>query len=279
MLFSFLVTLREGVEIALVLAIVLGYLGRTGNRRHFRPIWIGAASAAAVSVAFTGILQVTAARLSGQALEAFEGVTMLAAVGVLTWMVFWTRKQAASIGRELREQVESAIRRGSLVALVGLAFSAVAREGIETALFLFAGAQSQAGGGWAFVLGGLLGFGLSGLIGVVIYAGSHRLPLRPFFLVSGVAVLVLSAGLLTNGISELQHSGLVPNLGPRPWDSEALIASTSMSGKFLHTLIGYDSSPTLGQVLAYFGYLGAGLALFLSDLWPRRVPAVVGPES
>lgn len=157
-----------------MLAIVRGYLARTGNRDQFRPIWIGAASAAAVSLAFATALQITAAELSGQALEAFEGITMLAAVVVLTWMVFWTRKQAASIGRELREQVDSAIERGSLVALVGLAFSAMARDGIETALFLFAGAQAQAGGGAGFALGVVLGFGLAVVIGVVIYAGAHR---------------------------------------------------------------------------------------------------------
>lgn len=271
MLFSLLVTLREGTEISLVLAIVLGYLARTGNWRHARSIWIGAAAAGALSLAFAAVLQLTASELSGQALKAFEGITMLAAVCVLTWMVFWTRRQAATIGRDLRSQIDSALERGSVAALVGLAFTAVAREGIETALFLFAGWQAQAGQrGVEFALGGLLGFALAGVAGVVVYAGSHRLPLRAFFLVSGLAVLVLSAGLLTNGIAELQESGLVPNLGPRPWDSEWLVASTSTAGKFLHTLVGYDSSPTLGQVVAYVAYLGGGLALFLPDLLPRR---------
>lgn len=273
MLFALLVTLREGTEIALVLAIVLGYLNRTQNQRHARAIWIGAGAAGALSIAFAGVLQFTAAELSGQALEAFEGITMLAAVVVLTWMVFWTRRQAATIGSDLRGQIDSALESGSVLALVGLAFTAVAREGIETALFLFAGWQAQAGqGGLAFAMGGVLGFALSGVLGVLVYAGSHRLPLRSFFLASGLAVLVLSAGLLTNGIAELQESGLVPNLGPRPWDSEWLVASTSTLGKFLHTFVGYDSSPTLGQVIAYVVYLGGGLVILLPDVFsPRKV--------
>lgn len=267
MLFSFLVSLREGVEIALILAIVLGYLARTDNRAHFRPVWLGAAAAAVFSLGFAAVLQLTATELSGAALEAFEGITMLAAVVVLTWMVFWTRRQAASLGGELRGRVDAAVRGGSLLALVGLAFSSVAREGIETALFLFAGWQAQAGtAGWAFALGGVLGFVLAGVVGYLVYAGSHRLPLRTFFLVSGIAVVILAAGLVTNGLAELQESGLIGNLGPRPWDTDGVVASTSTLGQLLHTLVGYDSSPTLGQIVAYLSYLAAGLGLFASDV-------------
>ncbi len=261
MLFSFLVTVREGVEIALVVAIVLGYLARTGNRQHFRPVWLGVAAAATVSVAFGAILHFTASSLSGAALEAFEGLTMLGAVVVLTWMVFWMRKQSASLGRALREEVDVAVAGGSLVALVGLAFSAVIREGFETVLFLFAGstaARSDAALG--FVGGGALGFVVAGVIGYAVYKGAHRLPLRQFFAASGVVVVILGAGLVSNGLAELMESGLIPRLGPRPWDTDGLLPSTSVLGRFLHTLVGYDSAPTVGQIVAYFTYL-------LSCLW------------
>lgn len=279
MLFSFLVTLREGVEIALVLAIVLGYLARTNNREHFRPVWLGAGAAALFSLGFAGILQLTATELSGAALEAFEGITMLSAVVVLTWMVFWTRRQAASLGGELRGRVDAAIRGGSLLALVGLAFSSVAREGIETALFLFAGWRAQAGTeGWVFAVGGMLGFALAAVVGYIVYAGSHRLPLRSFFLVSGIAVVILAAGLLTNGLAELQESGLIGNLGPRPWDTDGFIASTSTLGQLLHTLVGYDPSPTLGQIVGYLAYLGIGLGLFASDVFRFRAIRQVRQE-
>ncbi len=280
MLFSFLVTVREGVEISLVVAIVLGYLARTGNRQHFRPIWIGVGAAAAVAVAFGAVLHFTASGLSGAALEAFEGLTMLSAVIVLTWMVFWMRKQSASLGRALREEVDAAVAGGSLVALVGLAFSVVIREGFETVLFLFAGstaARSDAAVG--FLGGGVLGFAVAGVVGYVVYRGAHRLPLKQFFAVSGIVVVVLAAGLLSNGLAELMESGLIPRLGPRPWDTDGLIPAASVLGRFLHTLVGYDPAPTVGQVVAYFGYVFSCLWVLLfvgqdqstaAPRWPER---------
>lgn len=256
MLFSFLVTVREGVEISLVVAIVLGYLARTGNRQHFRPVWLGVAAAAAVSIAFGAVLHYTASGLSGAALEAFEGITMLGAVVVLTWMVFWMRRQSASLGRALRDEVDVAVAGGSLLALVGLAFSAVIREGFETALFLFAGsAAARSDAAVGFVGGGLLGFAVAGGAGYLVYRGAHRLPLKQFFAVSGVVVVVLGAGLLSNGLSALAVSGVIPRIGPRPWDMDGLLPVTSITGHFLHTLLGYDPAPSVGQIVAYFGYL------------------------
>jgi len=275
-LFSFLVTFREGVEIALVVAIVLGYLGRTGNRGRFGAVWAGVAAAAVTSVVFGALLHFTAAGLSGAALEAFEGVTMLTAVAVLTWMVFWMRRQAATIGRALRDEIDVAVAGGSLVALVGLAFSAVIREGFETALFLFAGSTAAKGDALGFVSGGVLGFVLAGGVGVVIYQGAHRLPVRQFFSVSGVVVLVLAAGLLSNGLAELMESGLIPRLGGRPWDTDAILSTTDGVGRFLHTLLGYDSAPTLGQIAAYFTYLGGGMAALLIPA--RRAVRAAQPE-
>lgn len=260
-----------------MVAIVLGYLARTGNRQHFRPIWIGVGAAAAVAVAFGAVLHFTASGLSGAALEAFEGLTMLSAVIVLTWMVFWMRKQSASLGRALREEVDAAVAGGSLVALVGLAFSVVIREGFETVLFLFAGstaARSDAAVG--FLGGGVLGFAVAGVVGYVVYRGAHRLPLKQFFAVSGIVVVVLAAGLLSNGLAELMESGLIPRLGPRPWDTDGLIPAASVLGRFLHTLVGYDPAPTVGQVVAYFGYVFSCLWVLLfvgqdqSTAAPRR---------
>lgn len=279
MLFSLLVTLREGVEIALVVAIVLGYLGRTGNRHLFRPVWIGVGAAVVLSVAFGAVLEFTAAGLSGAALEAFEGFTMLAAVAVLTWMVFWMRRQAVSIGRDLREHVDVAIAGGSLLAVVGLAFSAVIREGFETALFLFAGsASARDGGALGFVAGGVLGFVIAGGIGYSVYQGSHRLPMRQFFSVSGVVVIVLAAGLLSNGLAELLDSGLLPGLGPRPWDTDGLLSASSTVGRFLRTLVGYDPAPTVGQIVGYYTYLLGGLGALLLPARRQPSPVPAGSE-
>lgn len=277
MLFSFLVTLREGFEIALVVAIVLGYLARTGNRQHFRDVWTGVAAAAVLAFLVGLVLYLTTSSLSGRALEIFEGTTMLIAVVVLTWMVFWMRRQAASIGGELRAQVQVAIQRGSLFALAGLAFSAVAREGIETALFLFAGSAASNGAGLAFWLGGIAGFAVAGALGYVFYRGSHRLPIGPFFTVTGIVVLVLAAGLVSNGLAELHEGGVLPAIGnERPWDMDHVLSMSTTTGQFLHTLFGYDSAPMWMQIVAFWGYLAAGLAAFLGLLPIRRmVPAAV----
>ena len=205
MLFSLLVTLREGLEIALVVTILLGYLRNIHQKRHFREVWIGVGAAAAVSLGLGAGLEVASRELSGRVLEAFEGFTMLFAVGVLTWMVFWMKRQSAGMSKELRHEVDAALSSGSVMALALLAFTSVAREGVETALFLFAGSTSGASGS-QFIAGGVLGFAIAAAAGVVLYYGAARLPLRPFFLATGVAVIVLAAGLLANSINALHNA-------------------------------------------------------------------------
>lgn len=270
MLFSLLVTLREGIEIALVVTILLGYLRTIGQTRHFREIWLGAGAAALLSIGFGGVLEITSRELDGRVLGAFEGFTMLFAVCVLTWMVFWMKRQSAGISKDLREQVDSALSRGSVLALSLLAFSAVAREGFETVLFLFAG-STNATSGIEFWAGGGLGFAIAAIGGVVLYYGAARVPLRQFFLASGIAVIVLAAGLLSNGLSELREAAILPDLGSRPWDTESFIPMTSTMGKFLHTVLGYDSAPLMAQIVLYWGYLLLVLAAYVALPAPKAV--------
>src|SRR3990172_318464 len=272
MLFSLLVTAREGLEMALIITILLGYLRSTGQKKHFREIWLGVASAAALSIAFGAALEIASSELDGRILEAFEGFTMLFAVAVLTWMLFWMKRQSAGISNDLRNRVDSALSRGSLIALVLLAFSSVGREGLETALFLFAGSASQ-GSDVDFALGGVTGFALAAAAGTVLYYGSAPVPPQGFFLVSGVVLMVLAAGLVTNALAELHEATIMPNLGVRPWDTDALIPMTSSLGTFLHTLLGYDSAPAISQIVMYWSYLAIVLAAYLA--WPpaAREPA------
>lgn len=277
MLFSFLVTLREGLEIALVITILLGYLRNIRQKRHFREIWIGVAAAITLSLAFGAVLEVTSRELDGRVLEAFEGFTMLFAVGVLTWMVFWMKRQSAGISSALRHQIDDALSHGSVVALAMLAFSSVSREGIETTLFLFAGSTNAASGA-EFWTGGLLGFGIAALAGVVLYYGAARLPLKQFFLASGIVVIVLAAGLLSNGLTALQHAGVIDNLGSRPWDTDGTLSMTSTMGKFLHTVLGYDSAPFTYQIALYWCYLVAVLAAYALVPSGRR-PAPVQSQN
>ena len=279
MLFSFLVTLREGVEIALVVTILLGYLRKIDQKRHFRQIWIGVGAATMLAVAFGAVLEITSRELSGRVLEAFEGFTMLFAVAVLTWMVFWMKRQSAGISSELRHQIDGALSGGSVLALTMLAFSSVAREGFETTLFLFAGSTNTSGS--QFLLGGLIGFVMAAACGVVIYYGAAKLPLKQFFLASGVVVIVMAAGLLSNALNSLQGAAILTNLGARPWDFEASLSMTSTLGKFLHTVLGYDAAPAMAQIILYWGYMAIVLAayIFLPSGKASQPRAVAGTSS
>jgi high-affinity iron transporter len=265
MTFSLLVTAREGLEMALIVTILLGYLRSVGQKQHFREIWIGVAAAAALSVGACVALKVASKELDGRVQEGFEGFTMLFAVCVLTWMLFWMKRQSAGISRDLRERVDSALSNGSVAALSLLAFSAVGREGLETALFLFAGSTSH-GSDIAFLIGGLLGFGIAAGAGVVLYYGGRRLPLKHFFSVSAVLLMILAAGLLTKALADLHEATIIPNLGVRPWDTDQWLPMTSSLGKFLNALVGYDSAPAISQIFLYWAYLALVVTAYL--LWP-----------
>lgn len=287
MFFSLFVTAREGLEMALIITILLGYLRSIDQKQHFRDIWYGVGAAAALSIAFGAGLELASRELDGRILEAFEGFTMLFAVGVLTWMLFWMKRQSNGISSDLKHNVDRALSRGSVAALTLLAFSSVGREGFETALFLFAGSTNH-GSDTAFALGGVLGFAIAVAAGAVIYYGAARLPLKQFFLASGVVLMVLAAGLISNAIAELHEATVISNVGTRPWDTEAYIAMTSDLGKFLHTLFGYDSAPAMLQIMLYWGYLCTVLTAYFvlprirfprQDTTSRTATAPVTTES
>jgi high-affinity iron transporter len=250
---------------ALIITILLGYLRSVDQKQHFKQIWYGVAAAAAISIAFGAGLEIASKELDGRVLEAFEGFTMLLAVVVLTWMLFWMKSQSAGFSSQLRRSVNVALTGGSMFALVFLAFSSVVREGIETSLFLFAGSSNQ-GADLEFALGGIGGFAIAAAAGVVLYYGAARLPIKQFFLASGVVLMFLAAGLLSNALLELNEATVISNVGARPWDTESFISMTSDAGKFLHTLLGYDSAPGMSQIVLYWGYLSVVLTAYIA--WP-----------
>ena len=254
MAFSFLVTLREGVEMALIVAILLGYLRSIGQQKHFREVWIGVGVAAVICLVVAVVLELASKEMDKATLEAFEGFTMLFAVVILTGMSFWMQRTARSMSAGLKAHMDRALSGGSLAAVVLLASSSVGREGLETTLFLFAG-SSTAGSGAGFIFGGLLGFAVAAAIGAAIYHGGRWFPMKRFLQVSSIAVLILAAGLLSNSINALFGSGLLSNVGSRPWDTDGIISITSDLGKFLKTLFGYDSAPSMLQIVAYWSYL------------------------
>ena len=208
------ITLREGFEASLVVGIVLAFLARTGRRDRFVAVWAGALAAVVVSVAVGVALFAVGAELEGTAEAVFEGTAMVSAAVLLTWMVFWMRRQARTIRRGLEAQVEAALVTGSAVGLGLVAFVGVLREGVETALFLFGAAS----GGDALVqtIGGIVGLGLAVVLGYGFYRGSGRLDLRRFFSVTSVLLLLFAAWLLARGLHELAEGGVLP-------ESEALL--------------------------------------------------------
>ena len=269
-----LLTTREGLEASLIVGIVLAYLAKTDNRQYFKTIWVGTAAAVAVSVVTGAALFFTVGALEGRSEQIFEGVAMLSAVAVLTWMIFWMRKQAVNIKRELEARIEGAIAAGSAVGLASVVFFAVLREGWETALFLFAISESSSP--LVTTIGAVVGLVIAISLGVALYLGSRRLNLRQFFTVTGTLLIVFAAGLLAHGIHEFQEAGLLPVTIEHVWDTNGVVNEDSTIGEFLTTLIGYNGNPSLLEVVAWAAYLGAALAFFLGPLvsWRRRaVPA------
>lgn len=213
---SFVITLREGFEAALVVCLILAFLAKTGQpERHRRAVWIGVAAAVAASVLAGGILFATVGELEGSREQLYEGAAMILATGVLTWMVFWMRRQAATIGGHLRSQVSQAIAAGGGLTLAAVAFIGVAREGLETALFLFA-ATEDSGAAVTFI-GAAAGLLAALALGVLFYRGALRLDIRKFFTVTSVLVIAFAAYLLYGAMhefGELAGSETLEHAGP-----------------------------------------------------------------
>ena len=257
---AFLVTLREGLEAALIISIILAYLARTGNRGYFVNVWIGAGAAVVLSLMAGAGLYWTVGRLSGRTEEIFEGIAMLIAVAVLTYMVIWMKRQAVNIKAHLEVQVGSALAKGSALAMVGLAFVVVVREGIETVLFMLGILNSTTP--TEATIGGLLGLAIALGIGYAGYKGSRRLNLGVFFNVTGALLIFFAAGLLAYGIHELQEAGVFPVIIEHVWDMNGFLNENEGFGNFIRTLFGYNGNPSLLEVSLYSTYLVVALTYF-----------------
>jgi len=215
MVAALLIAFREGLEAALIVGIVLSYLKKIGYKRQ-AAVWWGVASAVTVSVVAGVALQALGVAFEGRGEELFEGITMLLAAGVLTWMIFWMQRQGRSIRAELEADVRQAVTSGSRWALFALAFVAVVREGIETALFLTAAAFSATPA--QTLIGGGLGLALAVAVGWLLFVVSVRLDVRAFFRVTSVLLILFAAGLVAHGVHELQEAGVVPVVVEHVWD-------------------------------------------------------------
>lgn len=263
---SFVITLREGLEASLIVAIILAYLGRTGGGAYFRSVWVGVGAAVLLSLGAGATVFFTVGSLEGRAEQLFEGFAMLLAAAVLTYMVVWMRRQRASMTDSLRQKVALAARSGSSLAMFGLAFVAVAREGLETALFLFAATRTTSA--TEALMGGVGGLAVAVGLGYAIYRGSHRLDLRAFFQVSSVLLVFFAAGMLAYGIHELEEAAVIPVIVANVWDINWLLSDKEGVGSFLKALFGYNGNPSLTEVVAYAGYLVVALWHFAGSSLP-----------
>jgi high-affinity iron transporter len=252
MLTAALLTLREGLEAALIVSILLSYLYQIGKRNHRWWIWGGVGVASALSLALAVGLQVVQTRFEGAAEQVFEGLVMLLAVAVLSWMILWMRYQARNIKQGLEADMRVAVRRKQYWGLFAIAFLAVVREGVETSLFLTASAFST--DGRSTLVGSVAGLAAAIILGWLIHTGMARLTLRVFFNITSVVLLLFAAGLFAHGIQELQEAGWIPIFLERVWDLSPILDDASPAGSVLRTLVGYSDSPSLLQIIGYVSY-------------------------
>jgi high-affinity iron transporter len=277
MLATFFLMLREGLEAALIVGIVAAYLVKIGRRDALSKVAIGVGAALALSIGIGLAVTLTIERLPLVVQETLEGVAAVLAVGVLTWMLFWMRRQGRALKGELEHGIDLAISQGSTFALVALAFIAVIREGVETVLFLIP-IISFNGTGGDIMVGGLLGLAVAAGVGYAIFVAGVRVNLRRFFTVTGTILIFVSAGLVAFAIAEFAEAGLITNAGVA-FDLNRVLPDNGPIGSVLRGLFGYRSAPTPLELVGYFAYLIPVLVLFVSDRPSLRrtvPPAVVG---
>jgi high-affinity iron transporter len=270
MLVPFLIMLREGIEAALIVGIVAGYLAQTGRTRWLPAVWAGVGIAVAACLAIGIGLDLASAEFPQREQEMFEGAIAVIAAGILSSMVFWMRKAARSIKSHLHADIEKAMSAdGGGIALVAMVVLAVGREGLESVFFLLATFEQSTGP--AFPVGALLGLLCAAGIGAAIYWGGVRLDLRRFFRWTGVFIVIVAAGLLAGAVRAFHEAGLWNGLQSVAFDASDILPADGPLGTVLAGLFGYSDTPTVGEVVVYLAYLLPALLLFAA---PVRAPAV-----
>jgi high-affinity iron transporter len=280
---SYLIGLREGLEMVLIVSVLVAYLVKTGRRRHLLPVWGGVAAAVALSIGFGWVLSyVSTTVLGGPGQELFDAITSTVAVALVTWMVFWRRRTARRISGQLRGRLDDAIGLG-IGAVVGIAFLAVVREGVETTLLFFASAR---GATTASPLLGLAGGLLTAVVaGVALYLGAIRINLSRFFTVSGVLLVLVAAGIFKYAVHDFQEAGVLPGLTTHAFDASSWLDPSSWYGALVAGLFNITPQPSVLETIAWIAYLLPVLTLFLlpgrtARSTPAPAPAPdVAPEN
>lgn len=268
---SGLIGLREGLEAAIVVTISVAFLVKAERRDALKWVWLGVAAAILMtSAVFLGI-QFGENTISGLAAEAIAGIASLVAVAIVTTMVLWMKRAAASMSGELRNNMARALGTGSLAVLT-LAFFAVGREGVETALFMVGYAEAQTA--WPLI-GLIIGVLLAAALAYGMYAGAIRINLTKFFTYTGIFLIVVAAGILSYGIGALQTVGWLPGLGTKAFDISTWFNWSSWYGEVLQGIFNVTPTPTVLQLAAWLAYLAIVLTIFLR---PTKAPAKPHPS-
>ena len=268
--------LREGVEAALIVSIILAYLAKTGNQRYFGMIWVGAGAAIVLSVVIGLVLFNTVGGFEEPAEQIFEGFAMIIAAAVVTWMLFWMRRTAANIKGELHAGVDRALANGGIFGLAALAFTAVIREGIETALFLMGQATAAGTEAMSTLIGALVGLVIAVGIGYGLYRGARVINLRTFFQWTGIALIFIAAGLLSHGIHEFIEAGWITIGTSTAFDISAILpheaadGGLGVVGSILRAMFGYTSTPEWITFIAWLTYVVVVLTLYLRPVRPSE---------
>ncbi|MGA5702959.1 iron uptake transporter permease EfeU [Peterkaempfera bronchialis] len=257
---NYLIGLREGLEASLVVCILIAYLVKTDRRDRLAPVWLGIAAAVVLSMAFGAVLQFGSSSLTFEAQEALGGSLSIIAVGLVTWMVFWMRRTARHLRAELHGKLDAALAMGTL-ALVVTAFLAVGREGLETALFIWAAVQATDDGVRPLV-GAALGLLTAVVLGWLFYRGAVRINLAKFFTWTGAMLVVVAAGVLAYGFHDLQEAGWLPGLHSTLFDISSTIPADSWYGTLLKGVLNFQPDPTALQAAVWALYLVPTMYLF-----------------
>ncbi|MPZ85728.1 MAG: iron transporter [Actinophytocola sp.] len=277
MLFSSaLIGLREGLEAALVVSILIAFLVKTGRRSSLKWVWTGVGAALLLCVAIGTVIAYTIGELRFEQQEIVGGSLSIIAVGFVTWMIFWMRATARTISTELRGKLSAAVELGP-VAVVVMALLAVGREGLETMAFFYANVRTAERGTHQPLIGFVVGITVAIVLGWLIYRGAVRFNLGKFFQITGILLVFVAAGILAYGLHDLQEARVLPGLNTLAFDLSGPMPEDSWYGALLKGLLNYSAQTTVLQAIAWVAYVAVVLTLFLMPPKETAAPARPAP--
>jgi high-affinity iron transporter len=265
---TLVITLREGLEAALIVGIVAAFLVREGRRDALRAMWIGVAVAIVLCIGVAAALRIGGESLPQREQEGLETIVGLIAVAMITYMVVWMRRHSRELKHSLEGSAAQALAAGSAMALAGMAFLAVLREGFETSVFLLAVFQDTSDPATAGA-GAVLGLLIALVLGAAIYRGGVRINLSRFFRLTGIVLVLVAAGLLATSLHTAHEAGWFNGLQAEAVDLSWLVKPGTVVGSLLTGMLGLQPSPTVGEATAYLLY---AIPMGAYVLWPQRRP-------